>query len=52
LQNPLATVLSAAMMFEDALCLTEEAAAIRAVVNKSLEQGNCHRRFGCQGYNL
>ena len=37
--NPLATVLSAAMMFEDAFGLTEEAAAIRAVVNKSLEQG-------------
>jgi 3-isopropylmalate dehydrogenase len=27
------------MMFEDAFGLTEEAAAIRAVVNKSLEQG-------------
>jgi 3-isopropylmalate dehydrogenase len=37
--NPLATVLSAAMMFEDAFGLKEEAAAIRAVVNKSLEQG-------------
>jgi 3-isopropylmalate dehydrogenase len=37
--NPLATVLSAAMMFEDAFGLKEEAEAIRAVVNKSLEQG-------------
>jgi len=37
--NPLATVLSAAMMFEDAFKLTEEAATIRAVVNKSLDQG-------------
>ena len=34
--NPLATVLSAAMMFEDAFNLTKEAEAIRAVVNKSL----------------
>lgn len=37
--NPLATVLSAAMMFEDTFKLTEEAKAIREVVNKSLEQG-------------
>lgn len=37
--NPLATVLSAAMMFEDAFGLKEEAAAIRAVVNKSLAEG-------------
>lgn len=37
--NPLATVLSAAMMFEDAFHLKEEAKAIREVVNKSLEQG-------------
>jgi len=37
--NPLATVLSAAMMFEDAFGLKEEAEAIRAVVNKSLEEG-------------
>jgi 3-isopropylmalate dehydrogenase len=37
--NPLATVLSAAMMFEDAFGLKEEAEAIRAVVNKSLAQG-------------
>lgn len=37
--NPLATVLSAAMMFEDAFGLTEEAALIRAVVNKSLTEG-------------
>jgi 3-isopropylmalate dehydrogenase len=35
--NPLATVLSAAMMFED--FLKDEANAIRSVVNKSLEQG-------------
>ncbi len=37
--NPLATVLSAAMMFEIAFGLHEEAAAIRAVVDKSLEAG-------------
>ena len=37
--NPLATVLSAAMMFEDAFNLKAEAEAIRMVVNKSLEQG-------------
>ena len=36
--NPLATILSAAMLFED-FNLTEEAKAIRAVVNKSLEIG-------------
>ena len=36
--NPLATVLSAAMMFED-FDLMDEAAAIRDVVNKSLEKG-------------
>ena len=37
--NPLATVLSAAMMFEDAFKLKDEAKAIRDVVNKSLELG-------------
>lgn len=37
--NPLATVLSAAMMFDMAFGLTEEAEAIRAVVQKSLEKG-------------
>jgi 3-isopropylmalate dehydrogenase len=37
--NPLATVLSAAMMFEDTFHLKEESKAIREVVNKSLEQG-------------
>ncbi|SHI77112.1 3-isopropylmalate dehydrogenase [Arenibacter nanhaiticus] len=36
--NPLATVLSAAMMFED-FNLTEEAQAIKDVVNKSLVEG-------------
>jgi 3-isopropylmalate dehydrogenase len=36
--NPLATILSAAMMFED-FNLLEEAQAIRDVVNKSLDQG-------------
>ena len=36
--NPLATVLSAAMMFED-LNLREEAEAIRSAVNKSLAEG-------------
>ena len=37
--NPLATVLSAAMMFEDAFGLHEEAKAIRNVVNRSLAEG-------------
>ena len=37
--NPLATVLSAAMMFEMAFNLHEEGAAIRAVVNKALAEG-------------
>lgn len=37
--NPLGTVLSAAMMFEYAFKLTDEAAAIRAVVDKSLAEG-------------
>ncbi|UOB17613.1 3-isopropylmalate dehydrogenase [Abyssalbus ytuae] len=37
--NPLATVLSAAMMFEDAFGLKEEAQVIRNVVNKSLAEG-------------
>jgi len=36
--NPLATVLSAAMLFED-MNLTQEAQAIRDVVNKSLAEG-------------
>ncbi|MBT8291312.1 MAG: 3-isopropylmalate dehydrogenase, partial [Muriicola sp.] len=36
--NPLATVLSAAMMFDD-LGLSKEAEAIREVVNKSLSEG-------------
>ncbi|WP_100615779.1 3-isopropylmalate dehydrogenase [Confluentibacter citreus] len=37
--NPMATVLSAAMMFEMAFNLQEEGAAIRNVVNKALAQG-------------
>lgn len=37
--NPLATVLSAAMMFEMAFNLPEEGSAIREVVNKALEEG-------------
>lgn len=37
--NPLATILSAAMMFEDAFGLKEEAEAIKNVVNKSLAEG-------------
>ncbi|PCH51503.1 MAG: 3-isopropylmalate dehydrogenase [Flavobacteriaceae bacterium] len=37
--NPLATVLSAAMMLEDAFNLKEEAEAIKNVVNKSLAEG-------------
>jgi 3-isopropylmalate dehydrogenase len=36
--NPLATILSAAMMFEDAFNLKEESKLIRLVVNKSLEK--------------
>ncbi|HOY12634.1 MAG TPA: 3-isopropylmalate dehydrogenase [Saprospiraceae bacterium] len=37
--NPLGTVLSAAMMFEYAFKLYDEAAAIRKVVDQSLEEG-------------
>ena len=37
--NPLATILSAAMMFEDAFGLREEARLIRDTVNKSLSEG-------------
>lgn len=37
--NPLATVLSAAMMFELAFGLNEEAESIRNVVNRSLDEG-------------
>ncbi len=37
--NPLAAILSAAMMFEDAFGLKKEADAIRKVVNKSLDEG-------------
>jgi 3-isopropylmalate dehydrogenase len=37
--NPLATILSAAMMFEDAFGLREEAGVIRDTVNKSLSEG-------------
>ncbi|MCZ4409737.1 3-isopropylmalate dehydrogenase [Cryomorphaceae bacterium 1068] len=37
--NPLATILSAAMMFEMAFGLKDEAEAIRAVVNKSMTEG-------------
>ena len=37
--NPLATILSAAMMFEDAFGLKEEATAIRDAVSKSMAQG-------------
>ena len=37
--NPVATVLSAAMLLEVALDLTDEAQAVRDVVDKSLEEG-------------
>lgn len=37
--NPVATVLSAAMMFEYAFSLPEDGAAIRAAVQKSIEDG-------------
>jgi 3-isopropylmalate dehydrogenase len=37
--NPLATVLSAAMLLELSLDLSEEAAAIRKVVDRSMEEG-------------
>lgn len=37
--NPLATILSAAMMFDDAFGLKKEAEAIRNVVNKSMSEG-------------
>ena len=36
--NPLATILSAAMMFEDAFGLTKEAQVIKDAVNKSLDK--------------
>ena len=36
--NPLATILSAAMMFEDSFNLKDEANLIRKVVNASLKQ--------------
>ena len=36
--NPLATILSAAMMFEDAFSLKKEAQLIREIVNKSLKE--------------
>jgi 3-isopropylmalate dehydrogenase len=39
LANPLATVLSAAMLLEIALDLTEEAKAIREVVDRSMSEG-------------
>jgi 3-isopropylmalate dehydrogenase len=37
--NPMATILSAAMMFETAFNLHEEGAAIRNAVNKALNEG-------------
>jgi 3-isopropylmalate dehydrogenase len=37
--NPLATVLSAAMLLETALNLTDEAAAVRDVVSRSMSEG-------------
>ncbi len=37
--NPVATILSAALMFEYAFSLNEEGAAIRAAVNSSLDEG-------------
>ncbi|MEC3878350.1 3-isopropylmalate dehydrogenase [Parapedobacter sp. 10938] len=37
--NPLATVLSAAMLLEDVFGLTDEADLIRSIVNKSLAEG-------------
>jgi 3-isopropylmalate dehydrogenase len=37
--NPLAAILSAAMMFEDAFGLKKEAEAIKRVVSKSLDEG-------------
>lgn len=37
--NPLATVLSAAMLLETALNLTGEAAAVRETVNRSMQEG-------------
>jgi 3-isopropylmalate dehydrogenase len=39
--NPLATVLSAAMMFEDAFGLKEEAELIREVVKPVISCRNC-----------
>src|SRR5690606_23177292 len=40
--NPMATVLSAAMMFETAFNLPDEGQAIRDAVNKALEIGRAH----------
>jgi 3-isopropylmalate dehydrogenase len=37
--NPLATILSVAMMFETSFNLQKEAAAIRSAVNRSIEEG-------------
>jgi 3-isopropylmalate dehydrogenase len=39
--NPLATILSVAMMFETSFNLVREAAAIRAAVNKSIDENFC-----------
>lgn len=47
--NPLATVLSAAMMFEMAFGLQEEADAIREVVNRSLAEGVVTEDLAAEG---
>jgi 3-isopropylmalate dehydrogenase len=50
--NPLATILSAAMMFEDAFGLHERGCYNRAAVNKSLEQGIVTEDLAAKGNRL
>ena len=47
--NPLATVLSAAMLFEMSFGLTEEGAAIRKVVDQSLAEGKVTKDLAAPG---
>jgi 3-isopropylmalate dehydrogenase len=42
--NPIATILSAAMLLELSLNLIDEAKAVRDVVDQSMKEGYCHRR--------
>ena len=47
--NPLATILSAAMMFEMSFGLNEEGATIRKAVNKSLTEGKVTKDLAEKG---